>query len=143
MTREYNFTVVLERQPEGGFLVVVPALPEVVTFGETEKEALERAEDAIRLVVGYREDQGEPIPQQEEPSLRQENKQGVRVEPCAAARPRGDPRSRRAGLAPYALEKGKLRRAPIVKFVVPAYAKADKCLASTAILPPLNAAKSR
>jgi antitoxin HicB len=71
MSREYSFTVVLERQPEGGFLVLVPALPEVVTFGETEKEALERAEDAIRLVVGYREDHGEPIPQQEEPRLRQ------------------------------------------------------------------------
>ncbi len=71
MPREYNFTVVLERQQEGGFLVLVPALPEVVTFGETEKEALAQAEDAIRLAVGYREDQGEPIPQQEESRLRQ------------------------------------------------------------------------
>jgi antitoxin HicB len=71
MPREYEFTVVLERQDEGGFLVLVPALPEVVTFGETEKEALARAEDAIRLVVGYRKEQGEPIPQQEAPRLRQ------------------------------------------------------------------------
>src|SRR3989338_6108821 len=33
---EYNFTVVLEPIEEGGFLVLVPALPEVVTHGETE-----------------------------------------------------------------------------------------------------------
>jgi predicted RNase H-like HicB family nuclease len=70
MPREYDFTVVLERQEEGGFLALVPALPEVVTFGATEDEALERAEDAIRLVLGYRADQGESIPQEGEPRLR-------------------------------------------------------------------------
>ena len=68
---EYNFTVVLEPMPEGGFLVLVPALPEVVTHGETETEALAMAEDAIRLVVGYRRDSGEEIPVEQGTQLRQ------------------------------------------------------------------------
>ena len=62
MPNEYNFTVVLEPIQEGGFLVLVPALPEVATHGETEKEALAMAEDAIRLVVDHRRDSGEEIP---------------------------------------------------------------------------------
>lgn len=38
-------------QGEGGFIVLVPALPEVVTEGDTEEEALAMAEDAIRPVL--------------------------------------------------------------------------------------------
>ncbi len=56
------FTVVLQPEPEGGFTVRVPALPEIVTYGESEQEALEMAEDAIRLAVEYRRDQGVEIP---------------------------------------------------------------------------------
>jgi predicted RNA binding protein YcfA (HicA-like mRNA interferase family)/predicted RNase H-like HicB family nuclease len=44
-------------QPEGGFTVSVPALPEVVTEGDSEVEAMAMAEDAIRLVLAYRRDQ--------------------------------------------------------------------------------------
>ena len=65
----FNFTVVLEPQPEGGFTVSVPALPEVVTEGDTEDEALAMAEDAIRLVLGYRRDNGIPIPGHAEPTV--------------------------------------------------------------------------
>jgi antitoxin HicB len=61
-THEYRYTVILEPQDEGGFLVRVPKLPEVVTTGETEDEAIQMAEDAIRLVVEYRREHGEPIP---------------------------------------------------------------------------------
>ena len=49
-----DFTVVLEPQPEGGFTVFVPALPEVVTECDTEAEALAMAADAIRLVLDIR-----------------------------------------------------------------------------------------
>jgi antitoxin HicB len=56
----FSFTVVLEPQAEGGFSVSVPALPEVVTEGDTEEEALAMAEDAIRLAVSYRRDHGIP-----------------------------------------------------------------------------------
>jgi antitoxin HicB len=59
---DLTFSVVLEPQPEGGFTVFVPALPEIVTEGDTEEEALAMAEDAIRLVVADRAARGEEIP---------------------------------------------------------------------------------
>jgi antitoxin HicB len=62
MPRSFDFTVVLEPQVEGGFTVSVPALPEVVTEGDTEAEALAMAEEAIRAVLGYRRDHGIAAP---------------------------------------------------------------------------------
>ena len=62
MTGQHRFTVILEPLDEGGFNVVVPALPEVATFGDTEAEALAMAEDAIRLACSYRLDHGEELP---------------------------------------------------------------------------------
>jgi antitoxin HicB len=58
MSDRFDFTVVLEPQPDGGFSVSVPALPEVVTEGDTEAEALLMAEEAIRAVLDYRRDHG-------------------------------------------------------------------------------------
>jgi antitoxin HicB len=50
-TERRTFAVVLEPEDEGGFTVRVPALPEIVTYGKDEGEALAMAEDAIRLVI--------------------------------------------------------------------------------------------
>jgi antitoxin HicB len=47
----YSFSVILEPQPDGGFTVLVPALPEVVTEGDTERQALLNAEEALRAVL--------------------------------------------------------------------------------------------
>jgi len=49
-----TFAVVLQPEDEGGFTVRVPALPEIVTYGKDEREALAMAEDAIRLVLAAR-----------------------------------------------------------------------------------------
>ena len=62
MDASRTYTVILEPMEEGGFLVVVPALPEVVTGGDTEKEALEMAKEAIELVLESRRERGEEIP---------------------------------------------------------------------------------
>jgi antitoxin HicB len=62
MAGNYVFSVILEPQPEGGFTVLVPALPEIITEGDTEDEALAMAEDAIRLVLEDRAARGERIP---------------------------------------------------------------------------------
>ena len=51
-TREYQYTVLYEPAEEGGFVVTVPALPGLVTEGDTLDEARLMAEDAIR---GYLE----------------------------------------------------------------------------------------
>ncbi len=70
MADSYSYTVVLEPQEDGGFTVLVPALPEVVTEGDTEAEALANAEDAIRLVLSYRREQGLAIPSDALPEMR-------------------------------------------------------------------------
>jgi antitoxin HicB len=58
-----SYTVVLHPAEEGGFIVRVPALPEIVTEGDTEGEALAMARDAIDLVIARRRERGEPIPE--------------------------------------------------------------------------------
>ena len=68
-TSEYRYTVVFEPAEEGGYVVTVPALPGLVTEGDSLEEAREMAKDAIR---GYLEslrkhdeeiplEQGEPV----------------------------------------------------------------------------------
>ena len=66
-----TFTVVLEPEEEGGFTVRVPALPEIVTYGKDEDEALVMAEDAIRLVLEDMTARGESIPSAPTPRLRE------------------------------------------------------------------------
>jgi antitoxin HicB len=55
-------SVILEPADEGGYLVHVPAFPEIVTEGETEQEALAMAKDAIEIVLASRRERGEDIP---------------------------------------------------------------------------------
>lgn len=54
--RRYGYSIILEPQECGGFTVLVPDLPEVVTEGETKKEALANAGEAIRAVLAFRRD---------------------------------------------------------------------------------------
>jgi antitoxin HicB len=44
---EYGYRVIYEPLAEGGFQVIVPALPGIVTYGRTIDEAREMAQDAI------------------------------------------------------------------------------------------------
>ena len=48
--------------PEGGFNVLVPAIPEICTYGDTLEEAREMARDAIRCYLESALKTGEPIP---------------------------------------------------------------------------------
>jgi antitoxin HicB len=66
-----TFAVVLEPEEEGGFTVRVSALPEIVTYGKDEQEALAMAEDAIRLVLEDMAARGEAIPEPSTPRLRE------------------------------------------------------------------------
>jgi len=70
MTENLSFSVVLEPQEGGGFTVLVPALPEVVTEGDTEEEALANAREAIRAILDYRRDHGIAIPPDAQPEVR-------------------------------------------------------------------------
>jgi antitoxin HicB len=66
-----TYTVILEPAEEGGFVVHVPALPEVVTEGENEVEALAMAKEAIELALEERLAEGETIPVERAPQMRQ------------------------------------------------------------------------
>lgn len=65
-----SFTIVLEPAEEGGFVVSVPALPEVATCGDTEDEAIANVREVVELVIEHRLARGETIPEGEPPRLR-------------------------------------------------------------------------
>jgi predicted RNase H-like HicB family nuclease len=59
---EYGYTTLFEPMPEGGYNVVVPAISEICTFGETLEEAREMARGAIRCYLESALKTGESIP---------------------------------------------------------------------------------
>lgn len=62
LQQAYNYTVVFEAAPEGGYVVHVPALPGLVTQGETIEEARAMAKDAIEGYLAVLKEDGEEIP---------------------------------------------------------------------------------
>jgi predicted RNase H-like HicB family nuclease len=69
--QQYGYTVVYQRMPEGSYSVLVPAIPEICTFGETLGEARRMAEDAIRCFLESALETGERILQDVEPATKQ------------------------------------------------------------------------
>jgi antitoxin HicB len=65
-TKEYHFTVLFEPAEEGGYVVTCPALPGLVTEGDTLEEAREMARDAIKAYLESLQKDGRPIPQDKE-----------------------------------------------------------------------------
>ena len=57
-----NFTVIMTPDETGGYVVTCPALPGLVTEGDTLEEAREMAADAIRGYIESLQKDGEPIP---------------------------------------------------------------------------------
>lgn len=60
--QEYQFTILIERQPEGEYLVTVPALPGCYTEGRTVEEARDMAADAIQAYCASLLKHSESIP---------------------------------------------------------------------------------
>jgi len=58
----YKIPLILTPQPEGGYTVTSPALPELVTEGDTPEEVMENVRDALQAVLEIYEDTGKPIP---------------------------------------------------------------------------------
>lgn len=59
--KDYRFTVVIERDEDGRFVAICPALQGCYTEGETEAEARDLIQDAIRLHLEDRLANGEAI----------------------------------------------------------------------------------
>jgi antitoxin HicB len=62
MNNQHEYDVVLIPAPEGGYVVSVPELPSVATEGETVKEALAMAKDAIEGYLATMREEGWEIP---------------------------------------------------------------------------------
>ncbi len=58
----YTYKIQLREEPDGGFTVLVPALPGCITYGENVDEALSMAKEAIQLYIEVLKDSGEKIP---------------------------------------------------------------------------------
>ena len=61
-----RYNIILKPESEGGFTVVVPALPGCVTFGKDLKEARRMAKDAISGYLASLRKHGESIPSDNE-----------------------------------------------------------------------------
>jgi antitoxin HicB len=59
---QLKYTVVFEPAEEGGYIVTVPALPGLITEGDTLQEARAMAKDAIRGYLESLRKHGEEIP---------------------------------------------------------------------------------
>jgi len=57
-----HYTVFLEREPDGGFVVTVPALPGCITQGDTREEALANVREAIQVYIEDCIAAGEEVP---------------------------------------------------------------------------------
>jgi len=57
-----RYTVILELESDGGYVVSVPALPGCVSQGDSRAEALSNIREAIELYIEDCRDAGDPIP---------------------------------------------------------------------------------
>jgi len=64
-----RYRVILEPQPEGGYTVFVPQLPDVVSEGETREEALNNVKDAIEGYLTVLKETNWPVPKVEEETI--------------------------------------------------------------------------
>ena len=57
-----EYTVILERETDGGSVVTVPALPGCVSQGDTRKEAIENVREAIEAYLEDSRESRDPVP---------------------------------------------------------------------------------
>ena len=62
MAQLYKVPLVLTPQPEGGYTVTSPVLPELITEGDTLEEAMGNVQDALEAVIETYEDLKKPFP---------------------------------------------------------------------------------
>lgn len=58
-----KFPLVFSPQPEGGFTVTSPVLPELITEGDSIQEAYANVSDALAAVLELYADQGRALPE--------------------------------------------------------------------------------
>lgn len=58
----HHYTAVFQKEPEGGYTVIVPALSGCVTYGKTIEKATKAAQEAIESYLGSLAKDGEKAP---------------------------------------------------------------------------------
>lgn len=69
MAVQRTYTFVFDPDPEGGFVVTCPALPGLVTSGDTLDEARRMALDAMEGYIAVLLEDGETVPESDPPEL--------------------------------------------------------------------------
>ena len=64
--KQLNYRILLRKEPEGGYTVIVPSLPGCITYGDSIEEAIKMAKEAIELYIESLREHGEAIPTEEE-----------------------------------------------------------------------------
>ena len=59
---ELKYTILIEKNEEGGYTVTVPSLPGCITQGDTWDEAIVNAKEAIAGYIEALKDLGKPLP---------------------------------------------------------------------------------
>ncbi len=62
MAEIFKVPLVLTAQPEGGYTVTSPVLPELLTEGDTLEEAVHNVQDALAAVIETYDDLGKQLP---------------------------------------------------------------------------------
>lgn len=59
---QLTYKILLQKEHEGGYTVIVPSLPGCITYGENVDHAIEMAKEAVELYVESLAEHGEEIP---------------------------------------------------------------------------------
>ena len=58
----YKLPLILEPQPEGGYTISCPLLPELITEVDTLEELIPNVSDALSAIIEAYQDLGKPLP---------------------------------------------------------------------------------
>jgi predicted RNase H-like HicB family nuclease len=59
-----RYTVILEKEEDGGYVAIVPALPGCVSQGDTREEVIQNIREAAELYIEDCIENGDPVPQE-------------------------------------------------------------------------------
>ncbi len=63
MENVYKLPLILDPQPEGGYTIICPILPNLITEADTLDEVAHNVGDALAALIEAYEDLGRPYPQ--------------------------------------------------------------------------------
>lgn len=66
MNKNRTYRILLRKEKEGTYTVIVPSLPGCITWGENVEHAIDMAKEAIGAYVEVLKEDGEPIPDDSE-----------------------------------------------------------------------------